>query len=182
MNTPSPPEKAERADEDGAYLPVRASSRTRAARVGLNTPHAQSRAVDEVRQATWRSLAGRKQVKFQRTRFLWLQNPKTLHPEERACLSALLRLNVLIVKAYLLKEDVRIFRDNHSTAWAAGHLRRWLWRASHDLGLHREYPPLLCEATTALRLLGEQPTFSMPTGARATVVEPTPTKAFCMTL
>lgn len=91
-----------------------------------------SRAVDEVRRATWRQLAGREKVEFKRTRFLWLKNPENLRPEERTRLSGLLRLNAPIVKAYLLKEDLRRFWDYRSTAWATGHLRQWLWRASHS--------------------------------------------------
>lgn len=47
-------------------------------------------------------------------------------------LSALLRLNSPIVKAYLLKEDLRRFRDYRSTAWSETHPRQWLWRASHS--------------------------------------------------
>jgi Transposase len=37
-----------------------------------------------------------------------------------------------IVKAYLLKEDLRRFWTYRSTAWAGGHLMQWLWRASHS--------------------------------------------------
>jgi len=91
-----------------------------------------SRAVDDVRRQTWRRLAGRDKVEFKRTRFLWLANPENLARAERTRLSGLLRLNNPIVKAYLLKEDLRRFWTYRSTAWAAGHLRQWLWRASHS--------------------------------------------------
>jgi transposase len=91
-----------------------------------------SRAVDEVRRQTWRGLAGREKAEFKRTRFLWLRNPENLRREERTRLSALLRLNSPIVKGYLLKEDLRRFWPYRSTAWAAGHLRQWLWRAAHS--------------------------------------------------
>ena len=47
----------------------------------------------------------------------------------RTHLPALRRQNSPIVKAYLLKEDLRRFWDYRRTAWAAGHLRQWLWRA-----------------------------------------------------
>ena len=30
------------------------------------------------------------------------------------------------------REDLRRFWDYRRTAWAAGHLRQWLWRASHS--------------------------------------------------
>ena len=91
-----------------------------------------SRAVDDVRRQTWRHMAGREKAEFKRTRFLWLTNPENLQRKERTRLSALLRLNSPIVKAYLLKEDLRRFWDYRSTAWAEGHLRQWLWRAAHS--------------------------------------------------
>ena len=91
-----------------------------------------SRAVDDVRRQTWRRMTGRDKAEFKRTRFLWLTNPENLRREERTRLSALLRLNSPIVKAYLLKEDLRRFWEYRSTAWARGHLRQWLWRASHS--------------------------------------------------
>jgi transposase len=91
-----------------------------------------SRAVDEVRRQTWRRMQGREKAEFKRTRFLWLTNPANLARTERTRLSALLRLNSPIVKAYLLKEDLRRFWEYRSTAWAQAHLRQWLWRASHS--------------------------------------------------
>jgi len=91
-----------------------------------------SRAVDEVRRQAWRRMQGREKAEFKRTRFLWLTNPENLQRTERTRLSALLRLNSPIVKAYLLKEDLRRFWDYRSTAWAEAHLRQWLWRASHS--------------------------------------------------
>lgn len=91
-----------------------------------------SRAVDEVRRQTWRQLYGAEKVEFKHTRFLWLKNPDNLARDERTRLSALLRLNSPIVKAYLLKEDLRRFWTYRSTAWAGGHLLQWLWRASHS--------------------------------------------------
>jgi transposase len=91
-----------------------------------------SRAVDEVRRQTWRQLAGRQKAEFKQTRFLWLKNPANLRREERTRLSALLRIDSPIGKAYLLKEDLRRFWAYRSTAWAGGHLLQWLWRASHS--------------------------------------------------
>ena len=91
-----------------------------------------NRAVDDVRRQTWRRMQGREKAEFKRTRFLWLTNPDNLARAERTRLSALLRLNSPIVKAYLLKEDLRRFWDYRRTAWATGHLRQWLWRASHS--------------------------------------------------
>jgi len=89
-------------------------------------------AVDTVRRQMCRQLAEAEKPAFKRTRFLWLKNPANLRREERTRLSGLLRLNAPIVKAYLLKEDLRRFWAYRSTAWAEDHLRQWLWRASHS--------------------------------------------------
>jgi len=108
-----------------------------------------SRAIDEVRRQTWRTLTGRARVEFKHTRFLWLRNPENLRRAQRTRLSALLRLNSPIVKGYLLKEDLRRFWNYRATAWAQAHLDQWLWRAAHSrlepfkkvartLRLHRE--------------------------------------------
>ncbi len=91
-----------------------------------------NRAVDEVRRAAWRQLQGAEKAEFKHTRFLWLKNPENLARTEATRLSALLRLNSPIVKAYLLKEDLRRFWAYRSTAWAGAHLLQWLWRASHS--------------------------------------------------
>jgi transposase len=77
-------------------------------------------------------MQGRDKAEFKKTRFLWLTNPENLRREQRTRLSGLLRLNSPIVKGYLLKEDLRRFWEYRSTAWADGHLRQWLWRASHS--------------------------------------------------
>jgi transposase len=91
-----------------------------------------NRAVDDVRRQTWRQLEGHAKVEFKRTRFLWLTNPENLTRAKRTRLSGLLRLNSPIVRGYLLKEDLRRFWEYRYSAWAAGHLRQWLWRASHS--------------------------------------------------
>ncbi len=89
-------------------------------------------AVDTVRRQMWHQLAEVERSAFKRTRFLWLKNPENLKRKEWARLSGLRRLNAPIVKAYLLKEDLRRFWDYGATAWAEAHLRQWLWRASHS--------------------------------------------------
>jgi transposase len=91
-----------------------------------------SRALDEVRRQTWRQLVGRARVEWKHTRFLWLRNPENLRRSERTRLSSLLKLNSPIVRAYLLKEDLRRFWAYRATAWAEAHLTQWLWRAAHS--------------------------------------------------
>jgi len=91
-----------------------------------------SRALDEVRRQTWRALTGRARVTWKHTRFLWLRNPENLRRTERTRLSSLLRLNAPIVRAYLLKEDLRRFWAYRATSWAQAHFTQWLWRAAHS--------------------------------------------------
>lgn len=91
-----------------------------------------SRAIDEVRRQTWRRLTGRARVTWKHTRFLWLHNPENLRRTQRTRLSALLRLNAPIVRAYLLKEDLRRFWRYRAPHWAQAHLDHWLWRAAHS--------------------------------------------------
>jgi transposase len=95
------------------------------------TQHATA-AVDTVRRQMWRQLAEAERPDFKRTRFLWLKNPENLARKERTRLSGLLRLNAPLVKAYLLKEDLRRFWAYRYSAWAEAHLRQWLWRAAHS--------------------------------------------------
>jgi len=98
----------------------------------FHVTRAAAEAVDTVRRQMWRQLAEADKPDFKRTRFLWLKNPANLRREERTRLSGLLQLNTPIVKAYLLKEDLRRFWDYRYSAWATAHLRQWLWWASHS--------------------------------------------------
>jgi transposase len=84
-----------------------------------------NRAVDTVRRQAWRAMTGRERPAFKRTRFLWLKNPWNLQPIERRRLSALCRLNLPIVRAYLLKEEFQRFWDYVRAGWAERHLRHW---------------------------------------------------------
>ena len=81
-----------------------------------------SRAVDTVRGQAWRAMTGPERPAFKRTRFLWLKNPWHFQPAERR-LSALCRLNLPIVRAYLLKEDFQRCWDYLRAAWAERHLQ-----------------------------------------------------------
>ena len=83
-------------------------------------------AVDTVRREAWRVMSGRERPAFKRTRFLWLKNPWNLEPAQRRRLSALCRLNLPIVRAYLLKEEFQRFWDYVRSGWAERHLRHWL--------------------------------------------------------
>jgi transposase len=84
------------------------------------------RAVDTVRRQARGAMTGVERPVFKRTRFLWLKNPWNLKPAEHRRLSALCRLNLPIVRAYLLKEEFQRFWDYVRGGWAERHLQHWL--------------------------------------------------------
>ena len=91
-----------------------------------------NRAVDEVRRQTWRKLEGPEKADFKRTRWLWLKNPWNFRPEEKKRLSALVRWNLPIVRAYYLKEGFQRYWDYVQEGRAHPYLKQWLWWASHS--------------------------------------------------
>lgn len=91
-----------------------------------------NRAVDDVRRAEVRRLAGEERIAMKKTRFILLKNPWNLTPKERRRLSFLVRLNLPVVRAYYLKEEFQRFWDYLQGARALAHLKQWLWWASHS--------------------------------------------------
>jgi len=89
-------------------------------------------AVDEVRRAMVRTLTGAARQDIKGTRYLWLKNPWNLKEAERPRLAALLRQNLPIVKAYLLKETFRDFWSHHVREEARKFLTHWFWMATHS--------------------------------------------------
>lgn len=89
-------------------------------------------ALDEVRRLEVRSLSGPDKQLIKGTRFLLLKNPWNLTDTQRESLSSLTRLNLRLVRAYLLKETFRQFWNYKSPGWAKRFLKHWLWWASHS--------------------------------------------------
>ena len=89
-----------------------------------------NQALDEVRRAEVRKLAGQEKVDLKKTRFILLKNPWNLTPKEHGRLSHLLKLNLPIVRAYYLKEEFQRFWDYRQEARA--HLKQCLWWATHS--------------------------------------------------
>ena len=88
-----------------------------------------NRAVDEVRRSAMRRLSGTQRATFKKTRFLLLKNPWNLRIDEKERLSTLLRWNTPIVRAYYLKEALRLFWDYRQPARATDYLHRWMHSA-----------------------------------------------------
>ena len=66
------------------------------------------------------------------TRFVLLKNPWNLTPSQKQSLSALVRSNSPLSRAWYLKEDFQKFWDYVRERRAERHLRAWLWWASHS--------------------------------------------------
>jgi len=90
-----------------------------------------NKAVDETRRREARDLRrGGDQVTLKHTRWCLLKRPKNLTPKQRGRLRELLKLNLRIVRAYLLKEDFDHFWGYNSTTWAGKFLDAWCERAT----------------------------------------------------
>jgi transposase len=89
-------------------------------------------AVDKVRRMEIKALGGVDAEALKGTRYIWLKNPWNLTDRQEARLTDLLKRNLRIVKAYLLKELFRRLWDYTRRGWAANYLKRWFWWATHS--------------------------------------------------
>ena len=89
-------------------------------------------AVDKVRRIEIKAIGGVDAEALKGTRYIWLKNPWNLTDRQEARLTDLLKSNLRIVKAYLLKELFRKLWDYTRRAWAANYLKRWFWWATHS--------------------------------------------------
>lgn len=89
-----------------------------------------NKAVDETRRRDAAELRRNgDKVTLKHTRWCLLKRPKNLTKRQRGRLRDLLKLNLRIVRAYLLKEDFDHFWQFGSAAWAGNFLDRWCERA-----------------------------------------------------
>lgn len=89
-------------------------------------------ALDQVRRMEVKALAETTPELLKNTRYLWLKNPWNLNVVQKTRLTDLLKMNLNIVKAYLLKELFRKLWQYHRKSWAAKYLKRWFWWATHS--------------------------------------------------
>jgi transposase len=89
-------------------------------------------AVDLVRREMWHGMKGPKKEAFKKTRYLWLKKPSNLKEDERLRLNILLRENLPVVRAYLLKESFQKFWNYNMKGPARKYLRKWFWMATHS--------------------------------------------------
>jgi len=89
-------------------------------------------AIDKVRRMESNALAEAGSEVLKGTRYIWLKNPWNLTDNQKIRLSDLLKSNLKIVRAYLLKEMFRKLWNYIRKAWAAKYLKRWFWWATHS--------------------------------------------------
>lgn len=103
-------------------------------------------AVDEARRALMRKLAGPTKALVKGTRFVLLKNPWTLTPRQQQSLSALVRRNHPLSRAWYLKEDFQRFWGYLREGWAERHLRQWLqWAHRSRLPSFKDFARLVTE-------------------------------------
>lgn len=84
------------------------------------------KAIDKIRAAEVRELRASKQEPvLAKSRWCLLKRPENLTDNQTLKLKELLRMNLKVVRAYLLKEDFQRFWNYKSPAWAAKFLDEW---------------------------------------------------------
>lgn len=87
-------------------------------------------AVDEVRREEVKKIKAEKQDNvLTHGRWLLLKRPAHLTKKQTSRLSELLKINLMSIKAYLMKEDFQRFWAYKSKAWAGKFLEDWATRA-----------------------------------------------------
>ena len=89
-------------------------------------------AVDNVRRMEVKALSEKYPELLKNTRYIWLKNPWNLTEKQQITLTDLLKMNLKIVRAYLLKELFANLWTYKRKAWAAKYLKRWFWWATHS--------------------------------------------------
>jgi len=95
--------------------------------------------IDKVRKMEAKALAEIGCDVLKGTKYIWLKNPWKLTPKQKVTLSHLLKTNLKITRAYLLKELFRKLWEYKTKAWAKKYLKRWFlsadqagWWATHS--------------------------------------------------
>jgi transposase len=89
-------------------------------------------AVDKVRRMEAKALSEVDSEVLKGTRYIWLKNPWNLTDKQKLRLGDLLKMNLKVIKAYLLKELFRKLWSYQRKGWAARYLKQWFWWATHS--------------------------------------------------
>lgn len=87
-----------------------------------------NKAIDRIRASEARQLAGKGNKVLTHSRFLFLHRRENLSEPQHEKLAILLKLNLKIVRAYLLKESFTRFWQYSSRGWARRFLNDWITR------------------------------------------------------
>ena len=83
-------------------------------------------AIDKVRAEETRALVAQgKEVVLRNSRYCLLKNPENLKESQKIKLKELLTYNLKSIRAYLLKEDFKIFWKYQSPTWASKFFDQW---------------------------------------------------------
>jgi len=89
-------------------------------------------AVDKVRKMEAKALQETDPQLLKGTKYMWIKNPWNLSDKQKIRSSELLKMNLKVVKAYLLKELFRKLWSYKRKGWAARYLKQWFWWATHS--------------------------------------------------
>ena len=90
-------------------------------------------AVDEVRKRMMRKIYAKEgTISVKGSRYIWLKNPWNLTDKEHETLRSVMKMNLPIVRAYLLKEAFQRLWNYRSEGWARRMLKQWFWWATHS--------------------------------------------------
>lgn len=89
-------------------------------------------AVDKVRKEEARLLAEAGIEDLKGTKYLWLKNPWRWTKKQKSRFRELMRSNLKIYRAYLIKEAFRTIWKYKTVGWAKRYLKRWFWWATHS--------------------------------------------------
>jgi transposase len=89
-------------------------------------------AVDRVRRREHRSLKSAGDERLTGSKYLWLMRPGDMTADQDEAFRGLLRQDLQVARAWLLKEQFRTFWQYRYTGAARTFFRRWFWRATHS--------------------------------------------------
>jgi transposase len=89
-------------------------------------------AVNQVRKEEAAQLKSSHPELLKGAKYLFLKNPWNLTPKQKSRLGALVKLNLKVNRAYVLKELFRDFYRYRVKGWAARYLNKWFWWATHS--------------------------------------------------
>jgi transposase len=89
-------------------------------------------AVDRVRRKEHRALQREGDARLTGSKYLWLMRPSEMSPAQDETFRGLLREDLQVGRAWLLKEQFRRFWEYRSSSAARTFFARWFWRATHS--------------------------------------------------